>query len=308
LGGTNTKIGLVDRGGKIITKRVLSTKDYKKKEDLIEAIVNKIKEILTKGEVKKSELSGIGMGLPGLVDSRRGVIHYLPNVPGWENFALKSLMEKRMLIPTFIDNDVNVMTLAELKFGAAKGTKNAICLTLGTGVGGGIILEGRIFRGSSFAAGEVGHIPINVGGIKCPCGGWGCMERYVGNEYIVKRTKKEIRRGRDSLINRLTHSDLRKITPQIISQAAKLKDKLAREIWQEVGRNLGVALVGVVNFFNPEKIIIGGGVSEAGRILFDEVRKTIKKRAMRVQAKSVKILKSKLGKDAGLIGAAMLVF
>jgi glucokinase len=215
-------------------------------------------------------------------------------------------MEKKMLTPTFIDNDVNVMALAELKFGAAKGTRNAICLTLGTGVGGGIILEGSLYRGSDSAAGEIGHIPINVGGIKCPCGGWGCMERYVGNEYIVKKTRKEIQGGRNSLINKLTNGDLSKITPQIISRAAKLQDRLAKEVWQEVGRNLGVALVGVVNFFNPEKIIIGGGISGAGRILFDELRKTIKKRAMPVQARTVKVLKSKLGKDAGIIGAAML--
>ncbi|MCM8782588.1 MAG: ROK family protein, partial [Candidatus Omnitrophica bacterium] len=236
-----------------------------------------------------------------------GIIHHLVNIKGFKKVPLKKLIEARTGIPTFLDNDVNVMTLGELYYGAGKGAKNLLCITLGTGVGGGIVIEGQLYRGSSLSAGEIGHMPLNERGPRCNCGGFGCMEKFVGNKYIVAKTIKEIKKGKKSIIKKMVKGHLKRITPELISLAAKKQDKLAKAIWEEIGSHLGVTLAGVINLLDPERIIIGGGVAEAGNILFEAIRKTVRERAMRVPAKGVKIVKAKLGQDAGLIGAAVLV-
>jgi glucokinase len=182
-----------------------------------------------------------------------------------------------------------------------------LCITLGTGVGGGLILDGKLYRGSSYAAGEFGHVPINIDGPKCNCGSWACVEAYVGNSYIVKDVISDIKGGRKTLITKLVNGDLPKITPRIISEADRKGDKYAKKVWVDVGNKVGIGLAGVVNLLNVEKIVIGGGVAEAGKTLFDSIKKTVRARAMKLPAKTVKIVKAKLGYDAGLIGAATLV-
>lgn len=210
-------------------------------------------------------------------------------------------------MPVFVDNDVNVMALGEVYFGAGLGAINMLCITLGTGVGGGLILSRELYRGSSYAAGEFGHVPINIKGPKCKCGSWACVEAYAGNSYIARDVIRRIRRGQKTLITKLVKGDISKITPEIISKAGRKGDKFAKKVWVDVGEKIGIGLAGVVNLLNVEKIIIGGGVAEAGKILFDSIKKTINTRAMKLPAKTVKIVKAKLGYDAGLIGAATLV-
>ena len=248
------------------------------------------------------------MGVPGLVDSIHGLVHNLTNIRGWRKVALKEYLEKNTKLTAYIDNDVNLMALGELMCGAGQGgVKNLVCLTLGTGVGGGIIIEGKIYRGSTLSAGELGHIPVNADGPRCHCGGYGCLERYVGNAYIVEKAIKAIESGRRSLIKKLSEGNLEAITPRTIFQAARRGDKLAKEIWEETGRYIGVALSGVINLLNPEMIVVGGGVAQAGKLLFEPIRRTVKERAMSLPAGKVKIVPAKLGEDAGLIGAGMLV-
>jgi glucokinase len=219
---------------------------------------------------------------------------------------LKRLIEENVGIDTFVDNDVNLMTLGELHYGAGKDAKNMVCLTLGTGVGGGIVIDGKLYRGSTLTAGEIGHIPINEKGPKCSCGSAGCLERYVGNRHIITLALRKLSGNKKSLILALVNGNRANITPEIISKAAKVDDRLAIEIWQEVGRHIGIALTGVVNFLNPEKIIIGGGVAAAGKVLFDSIRATVNERAMDVPKRGVKIVPAKLGNNAGLIGASIL--
>lgn len=292
LGGTNLKIGLLDLKYKLRDKKVLSTKRFFKKESLIQAIVDSVYKIIKDNNLNKTDILGIGLGLPGPVDVKRGIVHFFPNIPGWKEVNFKSILEKKLKLPIFLDNDANLMSLAESKLGAARGLMNVICLTLGTGVGGGIIIDGTLYRGSSFAAGEIGHVPINEKGPTCNCGGMGCLEAYIGNQRIVKEARRLFRRG---------------ISLEDLSHLAKKQNKMAIKIWSEVGRRLGVALVGVVNLLNPDGIVIGGGVAGAGKVLFDKIRETILKRAMSVQAKQVRIYRAKLGGDAGLMGAAILV-
>ena len=189
-------------------------------------------------------------------------------------------------------SDLNLMALAEHRLGAAKGSRNAVCLTLGTGVGGGIIIAGRLYRGSSFAAGEIGHMPINEKGPRCNCGGIACLERYIGNRYILKRAKKAF--GSD-------------ITLEALTKLAKGGNNKAISIWTDVAEKLGIALTGVVNLLNPDKIIIGGGVGKAVEFIIVPLKKTIKERAMKGHAKHIKISMAKLGPDAGIIGASLLL-
>lgn len=307
LGGTNIKIAVIKDQNKIIKRVSAPTKNYKNKMALIESLSQLSIGLIKNSRLHRRDILGIGIGMPGLIDSKRGVVHYLVNIKGFRNVPLKRLIEKKTGIPTFLDNDVNVMTLGELYYGAGKGARNMLCLTLGTGVGGGLVINGSLYRGSSLSAGEIGHMPLNETGPRCNCGGFGCMEKFVGNKYIVETTIKKIKDGKNTIIKKLTKGNLKRITPEVVSLAAKKGDKLAISIWEEIGRHLGTTLAGVVNLLNPERIVIGGGVSEAGTFLFDAIKKTIKKRAMKVPARCAKVVKARLGQDAGLIGAAVLV-
>lgn len=292
LGGTNLRIALLNAQYKIRYKEAFSTRRFRKKEDLIGAIIDSVNKILTVQKLSKTRILGIGLGLPGPIDVKQGIVHFFPNIPGWKEVNLKKILEKRLRLPVFVDNDANLATLAEYRLGAAKGTENAVCITLGTGVGGGIIINGELYRGLSFAAGEIGHIPINEKGPQCNCGGVACLEAYIGNNRIMNEVRRLLKRN---------------IALENLSLLAKRRNRKALYIWSGVARRLGIALTGVVNLLNPDCIVIGGGVAGAGKVLFDKVKETISKRAMAVQAKHVKVLKAKLGNDAGLIGAAILV-
>lgn len=295
LGGTYTKLALVSSSGKILQRARLSTQEHASRDSLLRAIASEIDVLLRKARLTRRQVKGVGIGVPGLVDFSRGIVYGLTNVRGWRNTPVKRILEKKLKIPVLADNDVNVMALGECRFGAGKGARNAVCITLGTGVGGGIIIDGGIYRGSTFSAGEAGHMPLKEEGLSCNCGGYGCLERYVGNRYISEEFRSM--KGGASLVS-----------PESISIAARKGDKAAIELWDRVGKRIGTTLAGIVNLLNPEKIIIGGGVAEAGELLFGPIRKTVKRRAMPVPGGAVRILKAKLGNDAGVIGAAALFF
>ena len=292
LGGTNLKIALFDRQFRFKSRELRATGNFSCQESLIAGIAEAILKIIKGNKLKKSNILGVGLGLPGPIDVEKGLVHFFPNIPGWMNVPLKKILEKKVGLPVFIDNDANLMCLAEYKLGSAKHAKNAVCLTLGTGVGGGLIIEGKLYRGSSFAAGEIGHMPINEKGPACNCGGTACLESYIGNRKIAGIIKKTFKKD---------------ISLEEVSRMAGKNNKKAVKIWEDVAEKLGLALVGVVNLLNPDRIVIGGGVANAGRVLFAKVEETIISRAMVVQAKKVKVLKAKLGNDAGMLGAALLV-
>lgn len=292
LGATFIKIGLLGKDYEIIRKRRLYTQDFKDKESLIERIVEEIKAILQDRKIDTKDVLGIGIGVPGPVDFKRGLVHYFPNIKGFKNTLLGEIFQRKTGIKTYIDNDTNLMGLAESRFGRGKNFKSSVYLTLGTGVGGAVFVEERIYRGKNFTAGEIGHIPINEKGPLCNCGGRACLERYIGNRYVLAKARRIFKD--------------RSLTLEVLSEIARRKDKRAISIWKDMGRKLGIALTGIVNFFNPECIIVGGGLSGAGKVLFSEIRKTIRLRAMAPSVKGLKISKAKL-KDAGIIGAALLV-
>lgn len=292
LGGTNLKIGLLDLKYKIIDKDILSTQRFVKKEELIQAIIDSVNRIIEDNRLSRLSLLGIGLGLPGPIDTGQGIVHFFPNIPGWKEVNLKKILKRRLRLPVFLDNDAKLMAVAEYKLGSAKGLRNVVCLTLGTGVGGGTIIEGSLYRGRDNASGEIGHIPISQKGPRCNCGGVACLEAYIGNNRIIREARRLFKRD---------------ISLEELSYLAKKHNRKALALWSEVARRLGIALVGVVNLLNPDGIIIGGGVANAGRILFDKIREVIRHRAMSVQAGRVRVFKARLGNDAGLIGAAILV-
>ena len=292
LGGTNLKIALLNLTFRVISKEIVSTKRFKKNKDLISGIIYSIEKIIQINNLNTKDILGVGLGLPGPIDVEKGIVHFFPNIPGWHEVNLKKILKNKLKFPAFLDNDANLMCLAEHRLGAARGLKNALCLTLGTGVGGGLIILNKLYRGSTFAAGEIGHMPINEHGPFCNCGGVACLETYIGNRAILRDARRTFKRD---------------ISLEELSALAKKQNREAKKIWHKVGERLGIALTGVVNLLNLDAVVIGGGIALAGKILFDAIKDTVKYRAMSVQAKHVRILKAKLGNDAGLIGAALLV-
>ncbi len=291
MGGTSTKIGLVDRNGKILDQRIFSTKDFSRPNNWIKRVLLEIKSF-------RRPIKGIGIGVPGAVNFSEGKVLYLPNVPEWKNVRL---VDKLLAgigsknIPVAVDNDATVMALAEARVGAGKGVANLVCLTLGTGVGGGIVINGEIYRGADGVAGEIGHFPLVPWGRDCSCGGKGCLERYVGNSALIGWAKKMKLLGPKE-------NDLAKVT-----WLSRKGDRRAIEFWDRVAYTMAPAIIGLVNLLNPELVIIGGGIAEAGGFLLNPLRNYVRSYAMRVQAKRVKIVKAKLGNSAGIIGASFLV-
>ncbi|MDD5476900.1 MAG: ROK family protein [Candidatus Omnitrophica bacterium] len=292
LGGTNLKCALLDSSLRIKARNSFSTKSFDNKHKLIDGVVDSVNSFMLSHKLARGIILGVGIGLPGPVDTLRGIVHFLPNIPGWKSVEFKKILERKTKLPVFIDNDAKLMTLAEQKSGSAKGYANALCLTLGTGVGGGLIINGALYRGRDNAAGELGHLPLNEKGPLCGCGGQACLEAYVGNAAIIRQARKLFGPG---------------ISLEELSRLARDNNAKAMKFWRQVGEKLGLALSGIVNLLNLEAIVIGGGVSEAGGVLFKSLKQTILRRAMSVQAKRVKIFKAKLGNNAGIIGAGLLV-
>lgn len=294
VGGTNIKIGLVNPSGTIVDRTFLDTKRFfRARGKLIDAVVREINGLLKSRKLIWRDILGAGFGLPGLIDSKRGVVHDLPNVPGWRNVSLKTIIQKKLRMPVFIDNDVNLITLGEWRRGAGKGCNNLMCITLGTGVGAGLVLNGALYRGEGFAAGELGHMPLNEHGPHCPCGGRGCFERYVGNGYLIEKAAKIFKNKNIQL-------------PDVL-YLAEQGNARAVQFWNEAATHIGNALVGVVNLLNPRLIIIGGGVSRNYKFLGPVIKTVIRQRAMKVQAGMVKAVRAQLGDDAGILGAQVMV-
>ncbi|MBF0485545.1 MAG: ROK family protein [Candidatus Omnitrophica bacterium] len=294
VGGTNVKLGIVDASSRISLRAVFSTRKFiSSPRCLIKAISQNVASLLKEGGISKKSVCGIGIGLPGLVDVEKGIVRLLPNIPGWKNVPLKKILKAKTGLPVQIENDVNMMALGEWKYGAGQGYKNLICMTLGTGVGAGLILNNEIYRGPGFAAGEIGHAPLNEHGPRCGCGGYACFERYVGNAALQKWAGKVFHKSN--------------ITLEEVFCLAREGNTRALRFWQDVGTKVGTGLIGAINLLNPERIIIGGGVSSSFQFMAPAIRKVIDARVMQTQASLVSIIKAKLGDDAGLVGARVLI-
>ncbi len=308
IGGGSIKLGLVSTTGKVLAREIFLTNSVSGREELLHVLSQHIINFIKSAHKKHLKVMGVGIGAPGPIDVERGFVYFFPNIPGWKNTPLRDRLEKWLKLPIYVDNDANVMALAEFRFGAGRGAKNLIALTLGTGVGGGLVIDGKLFHGPHYSAAEIGHVVINEDGPACSCGSRGCIETYVGSGYFVREIKKRLDSGQKSILKQWLKNDRREITPLLVAQAAKKGDRFSNQMWKQTGEHLGTALTGLVNILNPEKIILGGGIAQNGRLLFDPLVATLKKKAFPIAASSVKVVPAALGVDAGLIGAAALAF
>lgn len=303
VGGTNIKLALVDNQGEITFSQSIPTRAEMGYEYTVNEMVEAIRGLIDK--TKAGSVEAIGFGFPGQIDYTNGVVRHATNVPGWDNIPLAKMIEKEFNIPTRVDNDVRCATIGEFHFGAGKGCQNLVCITVGTGIGGGIILNGKIIRGASNSAGEIGHMKLEmIDGPLCGCGDRGCFEAFVSGPSIVAMAQEYIKGGKSTKYREMAEGE---ITPYIVAQAALQGDAVAKKIFTIMGEYLGIGLANVVNLLNPEKIIIGGGVADAGDILFNPIRETINKRALAISAEAVQVVPAQLGNSAGLIGASLLV-
>ena len=304
LGGTNLKSGVISDDGTIQNLTYQPAESLKGPKQVIKNLQQAIdRQLSTAGG---DDILGIGIGAAGQVDFGRGVVYDPPNFPGWHEEPLAELVGDRFGLPTFVDNDANVAALAEKAFGAGRNFQHFILVTLGTGVGSGLVLNGKLYRGAVGAAGEFGHTTIQFDGPVCLCGNRGCIERYVGARWIVERTVEFLPMYPDSPLNETwQHGGL---TPKEIADAANAGDLLGLRIMEEVGNFLGIALASVLNLLNLELVIIGGGISKAGKVLFDPIIRSIHEHAMSVPASVVQVKPAEMGEHAGVIGAGQLVF
>lgn len=305
LGGTNIKIGIVSERGKLVKSISIKTEAEMGPKKVISNILSGIKQALSKNKFK---IQGIGIGCPGVVSIKKGIVENAPNLPGWKNIKLGSIVKKEFGYYVHVENDANAAAIGELIFGAGKKYSSFVMVTLGTGVGGGIVFNKKIFRGEFGAAGEVGHISIDENGPKCNCGSTGCIEAYAGNQYLKEIVKKELPDYPKSKLWSLINGDLMKVSPRIIQAASEQGDEYATIVIERMGRQLGVALASLSNLLDISTFIIGGGVAGFGKTLFDSARVTIASRVLLPLRSRVLVIPAKLKNEAGIKGASSLVF
>lgn len=303
-GGTEIKIGIIDENGSIVTKNKYITDTSRSGAEIVTHIADCAQELIGKSGIDQKNIRGVGIGSPGLLNPETGQLKIVTNVPQLNGINFAEGIGSHLGLPAFLDNDVNAMTLGEFFFGAGKGFKHVIGLTLGTGVGGGIILNGELHRGVSFTAGEIGHMSIDADGLYCPCGNYGCLERYIGKDGIVTRFTAFKNKGIETSIDKYLEDG--KITPKAIAMAAADGDKLSIEVLAETGKILGIALATLTNVLNPEAFIIGGGIANAGDLILEPARHELIKRAYTIPAQAVKVVPAALKNDAGIVGSASI--
>ncbi len=306
VGGTNIKIAVVGTGGNIIYSGSVPTEAYKGYGHTINNIIKSIRNILNKNNLDTSRIGGIGFGFPGMVDPEKGMVKFLPNIPGWTDIEITDTIKNEFGLKAEIDNDVRCAALGEYNFGAGAAYNSMICLTIGTGIGSGIIIDGKLLRGANFCAGEIGHMILkDKDGPICGCGDTGCFETLGSGPAIVEMAEKYIMGGKSAKFRELAEGG--EITPEIVARAAGFGDKVAGRIYQIAGYWIGIAVTNAINLLNPEIVIIGGGVANAGDLLIEPVKRTVRERALGTASEKLVITAAELGNNAGVIGASLLV-
>ena len=298
LGGTKIYTALVDLDGNIVKEVTVKTEAQKGEAVVLDKILKTIDDVLIETDI--DEIKAIGVGSPGPLDVENGLIVYTPNLP-FKNFNIVKPIKEKYKIDTYLDNDANVATLSEYMFGAGKGSKNMVYVTVSTGIGGGAILNGSLFRGSTSNALEIGHITVMKGGPRCGCGNTGCAEALASGTAIMKRAKEALESKVETSLK-----NYEEVTAKEVFLEAEKGDKVSQDILNDALSYLGITISNIANSFDPDKIIIGGGVSEAGRIVFDKIDYEMERRCLKTIYNNCKIEKAVLGSKAGVLGAAAL--
>ena len=304
LGGTNAKTAVVTRDRRVLAKDSRPTEAEGGPEAVMRVMVESIDAALKQAGATRSDVLAAGFGAPGPMNWQTGVVFSPPNLPGWKDVPLAAQMQKRLGFPCFIDNDANVACYGEFWLGAGQGADSIVLLTLGTGVGGGIVVFGQLLRGIDGTAGEIGHLKVMRDGRMCGCGSRGCLEAYGSVTGMVRTAVEGINEGRKTSLLKMAGGDVSKITGKMISEALAAGDEFAGWVMKETATWLGLGISSLVNLLNPEKVILSGGMIAAGEALFEPIRATVKANSFEVPARRAQILAAGLGADSGVIGAA----
>lgn len=306
LGGTKILAAAVGPDGQVLGRAKRSTGSGEGPEAVLDRMADCAREAVTRAALSQTDVRGVGIGAPGPLEPETGVVIFAPNLSGWKNIPVKAAMEKRLGKPVFMENDVNVGTLGEHALGAGKGIQDLVGIFIGTGIGGGVILNGRLHRGFNKISGEIGHMTIEMGGPKCGCGNRGCLEAVASRTAISRDIASAIRKGKRSLLGKRRNIDPADLKSGDIARALKAGDAVALRVIRRAGRAIGISIVNIIHLLNPEMFVLGGGAMAFSDHLLPVILKTVKKRALPLTADNIRIVPAQLADDAGVLGAAVL--
>lgn len=307
IGGTKILLALISRSGKMLASERIPTLDEHGYENVIRRLNESIREFLDSQGMDKTGICGIGIACAGGIDTKRGmVVTPSPNLPDWHDIPLAAMVGQEFDVPVHVVNDASAAALGEHCYGVGRGVKDLVLLTLGTGIGGGIIIDGRLYLGASGAAAEIGHMTV-ADGPPCGCGNTGCLERLASGTAVEEDAIGRLERGDVSILLEMTGGNIKEISAEMVGEAARLGDGLAQDVLARAAYYLGVGCVSLVNIFNPEMIVFGGGMSVLGDFLLQPVCRLVDERAFGISSRAVRIVIAELGNEAGVYGAAAYV-
>jgi len=299
LGGTKIIAAIVSSQGQVMAREYYPTLAGEGPQSVIDRILFAIDHLLSLRNIDLSQLDSISIASAGAIDLDQGLVTSSPNLPGWYDIPLRDIVNRKYRVNTLLINDASAAALGEYHFGAGKGVNNLIYLTVSTGIGGGIIINGELYLGPSGSAGEIGHMTIDINGPRCSCGNIGCLETLASGTAVAREAIRRIGQGEESSLTDIVEGKIENITAEKVSMAAQGGDSLASDVISEAATYLGVGMVNLVNIFNPEMIIVGGGVANMGDLLLEPARQVVMERAFKLSAQAVRIVPAQLGDDAG---------
>ena len=308
LGGSAIRLSTVTSTGAIRYSERVDLSERREKKYIIASIITNIKKLIVLEKSRGIKVISIGIGSPGIINLNRGVVITSPNFKDWKEVRLRTILQKALHLPVVLDNDANAAAYGEKWKGAGRKVDSLVCLTLGTGIGGGIILNGEVWHGADGMAGEIGHMTVNPAGPRCNCGNNGCLEAYSSATGMVRSAAASLKCGKRSILKKLSYGDNSRITAKMIYEAALKGDSVSNEILADAGKYLGIAMASLINILNIEMIILAGSVSGAWDLFMPAARQEINKRVFSVLAERTKIVRGKLIDTAGIVGAAGLAF
>jgi len=306
LGGTNIKAGLVNvRDGKILISDSTPTLSRKGPESVMKRMAELISGLIKQSKVSKAEIGGLGISAPGMIDLETSTTQFLPNLYGeWRKVPVGETLSGYLDIDVTMLNDVRAITFGEWAFGAGKNVDSMACFAIGTGVGGGLVVNNQLVLGIGGTAGELGHQTVDLNGPLCGCGNRGCIEVYASGPAIAAEAARGVRQGWSTKIAELIDNDLNKLTPKIVAEAAEMGDAFAQEVWERAGTYLGVGVANILTCVGVKKVVIGGGVGLAGDLLLNPIRRVVSERVFLMPLDQVDIVQAELGTNGGIVGMA----
>ena len=304
LGGTKIYTALADREGNLLAEVKVPTEAGAGTRHVIDRIIQTVAQVQREAGADGPAVA-LGIGAPGPLNVSTGVVYQAPNL-GWHDVPLKSLLEERLQVPVAVENDANLAALGEYMCGAGRGAKDMVYITVSTGVGGGLILNGRLYHGTGYGAGEIGHITIDPRGPRCNCGNYGCLEAVASGTAMAREARRLVEGGGGKAILEAAGGEREAITAGAVARAAAAGDREAGEIIAGAGRMLGIGVAGIINLLNPDTVVLGGGAMQAGPLLWEAMEREIDRRALKMSREQVRLVPAAMGSRSGLLGAVVL--